>query len=78
MTLPALPDEEVLMTRSEFARHLGVAKSYVTKLGNQGRLDRLRIAGPPRLTDGTDMVDIDPEQELGQCRAVHRASLTSR
>lgn len=38
MTTSATQSEEDLMTRSEFARHLGVAKSYVTKLGNQGRL----------------------------------------
>lgn len=38
MTFQAMPDAETMMTRSEFARHLGVAKSYVTKLGNQGRL----------------------------------------
>lgn len=38
-----------LMTRSQFAAHLECAKSYVTKLGNQGRLvlaedGRVRVA----------------------------------
>lgn len=29
---------KAFMSRSEFAAHMGCAKSYVTKLGNQGRL----------------------------------------
>lgn len=45
------------MTRSEFSAHIGVAKSYVTKLGHQGRLvmgegenaDRIDVAATKAL-----------------------------
>ena len=33
-----LPPLKPFMTRTEFAAHIGVAKSYVTKLGHQGRV----------------------------------------
>lgn len=43
------PSAPELMTRSQFAAHIDCAKSYVTKLGNQGRLvladdGRVRVA----------------------------------
>lgn len=49
------------MSRSEFAAHLGCAKSYVSKLGNQGRLvmgqgeniERIDVAATKALLAGT-------------------------
>jgi hypothetical protein len=39
-------------------------------LGDQGRLDRLRITGAARPTDGGDVIDVDAEQNPGRCLAV--------
>lgn len=45
------------MSRSDFAAHIGVAKSYVTKLGHQGRL----VMGQG---DNAERVDVEATKRL--------------
>lgn len=62
--------EALFLTRSRFAAHIGCAKSYVTKLGEQGRL----------VLNDAGLIDVERTKSLiaGTTGAPERGKITTR